>query len=339
MTTLTKLIAIAMSVTTLFNSTPTEQLVEEAKSNSVTISFVGDCTLGEYKGQSGNTLFRDFYKANGAEYFLSNVRNIFETDDITFVNLEGPLTERSQTVVKEFPIRCESEHVNVLTTSSVEVVNLSNNHIYDCGQAGFEDTKQLLQQNNIGYCGEDNVYTIEKNGLIVTFLGYRGWNNTAELRTNITNDIANAKINGSNVVCVMFHFGEEGKHYSNETQQSLARHAVDSGADIVVGNHPHVIQGIEVYNGKTICYSLGNFCFGANKNPKDKDTFIYQQTFTLTENDIEYSGHNIIPCSISSEKNRNNYQPSVLDESDSLRVLGRLKEYSSKYVDTLEILK
>ena len=330
-----KLTLSLMLSTLLLISNVVKVNAEEIKDNEVTISFVGDCTIGEYKGQGTGNQFKDYFNANGGNYFFNNVKSIFESDDITFINLEGPLTDKPQIAVKQFPIRCESEHINVLNNSSIEVVNLSNNHIYDCGQDGFNDTKAILTANNIGYCGEDNEYIINKNNIQISFLGYQGWSNTKELKDKISSDIDNAHKNGSQIICVMFHWGEERKYYSNSIQEDLAHYTIDSGADIVVGSHPHVIQGIENYNGKTIVYSLGNFTFGANKNPKDKDTFIYQQTFKVTPNGVEYKNYNIIPCSISSEANKNNYQPTILDTDNKERVLNRLKEYSSKYKESI----
>ena len=112
--------------------------------------------------------------------------------------------------------------------------------------------------------------------------------------------------------------------------KTLAHLAIDQGADLVVGHHPHVLQGIEKYQGKNIVYSLGNFCFGGNKNPSDKDTMIFQQTFTvengkLAEDDVT----NIIPCSLSSESGYNNYQPMVLEGSEKERVLQKIEDFST----------
>lgn len=303
----------------------------EASEKKVTISFVGDCTLGEYKGQGAGNQVKDFYLTNGADYFFNNVRDIFKNDDITVINLEGPFTNFKQTAVKKFPIKCEPEHVNILKNSSVEVCNLSNNHIFDCGEAGFNETKQILDENNIGYCGESNIYRINKNGINVSFLGYRGFNDTKELRALIKNEIHTEKCEGYDIVCVNIHWGIERENYSNKNQEDLAHYIIDSGADIVIGTHPHVLQGIEKYKGKTICYSLGNFCFGANKNPKDKDTIIFQQTFKIDDKNIISESSNIIPCRISSSTTMNNYQPTILTDDDMLNVLNRLKTYSSKY--------
>ena len=98
----------------------------------------------------------------------------------------------------------------------------------------------------------------------------------------------------------------------------------------MLGHHPHVLQGIEVYNGKNIVYSLGNFCFGGNSNPADKDTMIFQQTFTVENGELAADNvTNIIPCSVSSESGYNNYQPTPLEGDEAERVRGRIEEYSS----------
>ena len=95
---------------------------------------------------------------------------------------------------------------------------------------------------------------------------------------------------GAQIIIVNFHWGIEKQYTPDENQKALAHLAIDEGADLVIGHHPHVLEGIEKYNGKYICYSLGNFCFGANRNPKDKDTMIFQQTFTLKQT-ILMNGH------------------------------------------------
>ena len=317
-----------------------EQVTEEIISNidrEITISFVGDCTLGGYKGQSPSGAFHEYYVNNGPNYFFENVKDVFETDDLTVINLEGPLTNLEQTAQKEFPIKGLPEYIDIMTNSSVELANLANNHTRDCGEAGFEETKQLLSENNIGYFGENNIYVTEKNGVRVGFAGYRGWYISDELLEQIKHDIEYIKAeNEAHIAVVVFHYGDERHYYNNAEQEKISKYAIDCGADIVIGGHPHVIQGIEVYNGKTICYSLGNFSFGANKNPSDKDTFIYQQTFRLNENnEVEYVKHNIIPCSISSRDDWNDYRPTPLHDENYERVIQRLKEYSSKYETSL----
>jgi poly-gamma-glutamate synthesis protein (capsule biosynthesis protein) len=118
----------------------------------------------------------------------------------------------------------------------------------------------------------------------------------------------------------------------------LARHAIDSGADLIIGSHPHVIQGITSYKGKTIVYSLGNFCFGGNRNPSDKDTFIFQKKLTFENEYLTRAESFIIPASVSSLKSRNDYRPTPLAGKDAERVKDRLIKYSSKLNDGKDVI-
>lgn len=299
---------------------------------TLTISFAGDCTLGGFKGQGGKNLFRDYYELYGNDYFFQNVRDIFEQDDITYVNLEGALTPYKQVVEKKYPIKGEPEYVGALLNGSIEVVNLANNHTYDCGQAGYDSCRQLLAENGIAYCGELETCTLERNGIKTGFIGLNCWEMNKTLSKKLQTLISDLKDSGCDIVCVMFHGGIEYEYESNATTESFAHDAIDHGADIVVGAHPHVVQGIEVYQGKTICYSLGNFSFGANKNPSDKDTFIFQQTF-FVDNDgtVSYGESNVIPCKLSSTDTKNDYCPTPQEGAEYDRILQKLARCSQKY--------
>ena len=176
---------------------------------------------------------------------------------------------------------------------------------------------------------------IEANGIKVGFLAYNGWdsNYNDKFLEGIKTDIAELKKEAS-MVAIYFHWGNERENYPTTTQKNFAHFSIDNGADLVMGSHPHVLQGIESYankNGeeKIIAYSLSNFSFGGNKNPADKDLMIFQQTFNFEDGKLTGSEKpNIIPCSISSEKNRNNYQPTPLKGDEAQRVLDRIKKYS-----------
>ena len=144
--------------------------------------------------------------------------------------------------------------------------------------------------------------------------------------------IAQAKAKGAQLIVVGFHWGSEKATAPDDTQTYLAHLAVDCGANLVVGHHPHVLQGIEKYNGVYIVYSLGNFCFGGNSTPSDMDTMIFQQTFTITEGTVMDDDQiEIIPCTISSTPNYNNYQPTPAKGTESDRIIEKINGYSSVY--------
>lgn len=326
----------------VFEKESEKEKINEAESlftpQSIVVSVAGDCTMGSYleENQVFDPEYREpgsyeaYYQAYGPEYFFKNVKEIFSKDDFTWINLEGPLSNDGPTEEKSYPIRCHPEEINTLKAGFVEICNLANNHIYDCGWKGFTDTVNILRENDLGFTGEGYTYTAVKNGIKITFLGYTSFATNSELFDIIKKDIDEARLHGSNVIMVQFHGGEERIYYPPEDQKEVFRYTIDSGADVVVGAHPHVMQGIEMYKGKPICYSMGNFSFGANWNPKDKDTFIYQARFTLNKDrTVALTKQQVIPCRISSVEYRNDFCPTVLRGEDGRRVLNRLKDYSS----------
>lgn len=300
---------------------------KKQKKNYITISFAGDCTIGYDESYSYENSFPFVLKnqMNNYEYFFEKVKPIFEDDNLTLVNLETTLTSRVNKADKKFRFKGDPSYVNILKAGSIEMVNISNNHIYDYFKEGFLDTINNLEKAGILYSGEDYIEYYNVNGITIVSIGYRGW--SSNIKPHIANDIKEVK-DKANIIIVSFHWGNEHTYYPNQTQISLGRFAVDQGADVVVGHHPHVIQGIEKYKNKYIVYSLGNFCFGGNKNPNDKDTFIFQNQFTLINGKIKTSNCEIIPCSISSVKHINNYQPIILKDNERKRVINRIYKYS-----------
>lgn len=304
----------------------------KAEPVSVTISAAGDCTLGTDEYFDYSTSLNAYYSSNGAAYFLQNVKPVFEEDDLTIVNMEGTLTEETARQDKTYAFKGPAEFADILTEGSVEAANLANNHSHDYGDKSYTDTIAALDAAGITNFGYDRTAVMDVKGVKVGLVG------TYELADGMGCEeemIANIKAveeQGAQIVIVSFHWGLERENYPTENQVNLAHSAIDNGADLVLGHHPHVLEGIEVYKGKNIVYSLGNFCFGGNSNPSDKDTMIFQQTFTVQNGELaEDNVTNIIPCSISSESGYNNYQPTPLEGDEAERVKGRIEEYSSGF--------
>ena len=297
---------------------------------SITISAAGDCTLGTDENFDQSRSLNAYYDENGPAYFLQSVKPVFEADDLTIVNMEGTLTESTSRMDKTFAFKGPADYTKILTEGSVEAANLANNHSRDYGEQSYTDTIAALDAAGIVNFGYDRTAVMDVNGVKVGLVG------TYELAEGMGCEeemIANIKAvedQGAQIVIVSFHWGIERENYPDETQVSLAHSAIDHGADLVLGHHPHVLQGIEVYNGKNIVYSLGNFCFGGNSNPSDKDTMIFQQTFTVQNGElVEDNVTNVIPCSLSSESGRNTYQPTPLEGEEKDRVMAKIEEFSA----------
>ncbi|MFC4025267.1 CapA family protein [Oceanobacillus longus] len=299
--------------------------------NTVTISAAGDVTIGSDDSFGYDGTFHHEADVSGLDHFGKNVAPIFEADDLTIVNLETTLTTSLNKAEKTFRFAGKPSYTEILSLSSVEAVNLANNHTFDYLEKGYEDTVTNLNTYQIDSFGYDKYFLKKINDITIGALGYNGWNDTSEVRQQMEKDIASLKEQGAQIVIANFHWGDERHYHPNATQQSLGRFAIDAGADLVLGHHPHVVQGIEEYKSKYIVYSLGNFMFGGNRNPDDKDTFIFQQTFHFGFDELtDQKDIKIIPTSISSVTNRNNYQPTPLEGKEAERVLNKIVTLSEE---------
>ena len=296
---------------------------------SITISVVGDCTLGTDENFNYARSLNAYYEKNGPAYFLKNVKSIFESDDLTIANLEGTFTDLKTRADKTYAFKGPAEFVKILTSSSIEAVTLANNHSRDYGMQSLTDTRNTLDSAGVIHFGYDVTKVVEVKGIKVGLVGiYELIDHTGRAQ-QVKDNIAKVKSEGADIVIVIFHWGIERDAAPNSHQTMLGRLAIDEGADLVCGHHPHVLQGIETYKGKNIVYSLGNFCFGGNSNPSDKDTMIFQQTFTVTKDGVKDDNvTNVIPCSLSSERNRNNYQPTPATGSEAERIMKKIKDRS-----------
>ena len=305
---------------------------EVSESRTVTVSAVGDCTLGTDESFNTSTNFNAYEAMNGTSYFFQNVRSILEADDATFANFEGTLTTETARESKEYAFKGDPSYTQILTDGSIDVVTLANNHSSDYGAKSLTDTEEALDAAGIDYCIGDKIAVKEVNGIPTAFIGIYVLNDGMAREEQVKQTIAAAKQQGAKLVIVAFHWGTEKATEPDETQKSLAHTAIDCGADLVVGHHPHVLQAIEYYKGKYIAYSLGNFCFGGNSAPSDMDTMIFQQTFTIEKGEVQAdAAATVVPCSISSTAGYNNYQPTPTEGDASTSVIDRLNTMSANY--------
>ena len=297
---------------------------------SLTLSVVGDCTLGTDENFDYDTSLNTYYENYGADYFLANVKSIFSADDLTIANFEGTLTESTEREDKQFAFKAPASYANILTAGSVEAVNTANNHSHDYGEESFNDTLKALDAANIIHFGYDETAVTEVKGVKVGMVGIYELNDHLGREEQLKQNIAKVKQDGAQLIVVIFHWGNEKEEVPDDNQKTLGHLAIDEGADLVCGHHPHVLQGIEEYKGKNIVYSLGNFCFGGNAYPSDMDTMIFQQTFTIDQNGVQKDNvTNIIPCSISSDADYNNYQPTPAEGEEADRIMKKIQERSS----------
>lgn len=303
----------------------TEPVETQAPDQYMTFTFAGDCTLGCHTAHTHAGYGFLLTVGEDYDYPFRNVKSWFENDDFTMVNLEGVLSDVGSSAGARYSFRGPESYVNILTQNSVEAVTLANNHAYDYGETGYAATKAVLEENSVSYVEKNSstVITLD-NGMTVGI--YATVYNSIDEEATIAG-IKALKEQDLDLIIYAPHWGTEHSFDPTKEQIALGHAAIDAGANIVYGCHPHVLQPIEEYNGGVIYYSLGNFSFGGNIYPGDYDTAIIQQEVILAgDGTVSLGERTIIPCSISSIKDRNNYQPTPYEEGSEeyLRTLSKL---------------
>lgn len=316
-----------------------ETETQEPEVVEITISAVGDLTFGRNQKASYSGSFDEYYDDYGVDYFLQNVVDVFAADDCTIGNLEGVLTESTDIrASKEWNHKGRPEYVNILTRGSIEVVSLGNNHIMDYNEEGVKDTIDTLENAGVTYAisgvwgDKYGMYETEK-GIKIGFVSVNEYYEGNTVYTFLEDGLKQLREQGADLVFALVHWGGDKTHIIEDDQYTMGRWCVDQGYDLVLGCHPHVLQGIECYNGKYIVYSMGNFCYGGSKNPKEKDSMIFQQTFTFVDGVLQENTTDIraIPCRLSGKTSKNDYSPVILDGDEAAETIQSLNSYSKEF--------
>lgn len=318
----------------------------------IIITAIGDLTFGGvYVSRKRKyikriiDIYRDIEKKHGSEFMykypFKNVITVFSNSDITICNWECVSSSNVDVKRKgkKYYILGPPDFVNC-AKGVIDIANLANNHILDYGYTGMWDTKMVLNNANIKTIGiGSNIVQarepviIKKKGIEIGFLGYTPYNKPAtenepgvagsysfkEMKQMVTNDINTLSTNVDYVI-VTFHWGEEYENNPNSYQTNLGRLCIDAGAHLVIGHHSHSVQGLERYKNGLICYSLGNFIFGANTGGEEK-SFILKAS--LKNNKIYQ--YEIVPVYIFPVLT--SYQPKLLE--------GKEKEDYIQYINSL----
>lgn len=322
-------------------SAPTVPPVTEPQpEKTYVLSFAGDCTFGDNYADDENS-FGTFCKVvkENYKYPLSNVKDIFQSDDYSLVNLECALTasdptEEEMEELKDhrFRFRGPAEYAKILVEGGVEFGSCANNHSRDYGKQGLYDTWDALEAENIDYAsfGKNCVVTTESGltlGIFTVFF--------STTKAYMESQVKALTAKGAEIVIMSIHWGDEGVYIPNEQQTTLGHDAIDAGVDIVFGHHSHTLMPVENYNGGIVYYSLGNFSFGGNRNPADKDTAILQQQICRwPDGSVTLGTLSVIPCRVSTVDNWNDYRPTPYEEDHPgyLRAISKLEGSFEDYV-------
>ncbi len=303
----------------------------EGKSTTIRLTFAGDCTLGGSEDwmrlRSGT--FMTTMEKESDEYPFLLAQDIFSKDDYTMVNLEGVLSDskRGQKSGLKWNFRGNTKYVGILTAGSIEAVSLGNNHSRDYGEYGLNQTKLTLDGAGIDYCIDRDICYFEKDGIRIAFMSFwRG--DFPKHKQWLQETIEELKGSGKcQAVVVIYHGGTEYQQKHSKAQEDAMRFAINSGADLCIGHHPHVVQGVEVYKGRNILYSLGNFCFGGNRKPRSAESLTYVAGIELGFVDGEYSHQQLTihPYKMSGTPGNNNYQPCPATGKEAVELISRIQ--------------
>jgi poly-gamma-glutamate synthesis protein (capsule biosynthesis protein) len=329
----------------------------------VTLLVAGDVTLGgHYQEYADERISKGHSPDEAISRGFEKVRKVTRDADLFLVNLECPFTERGERVDKNFNFRARPALMNALTAGGVDVVSLANNHVMDYGSEGLEDTLSTLDGGGIRHFGAGSSLSdarqptiVEIRGVRIAFLGYLflgeqhfepyeifatddqpgaagHFGDVAALQSMMEDDIRSAREQADHVI-PFFHWGREGRADPEPYQVALAHAAIDAGASAVLGSHPHVLQGVEVYNGAPIAYSLGNFVFGGNWNPLDKRTALIK----LHLNKTQVTLTTVIPA-FTDRFPSEPFQPYIAQGSRAALLRANLAGLSSGFPETLNSL-
>lgn len=227
-----------------------------------------------------------------------------------------------------YNFRGPTAFTQILTSASVEHVNIANNHYIDYGYSGRRATRAALEKAGITYSGYTHTWIYEKDGVKIGFGGIREtmWKQNHDTAAGEIRALRQA---GCSYIIYACHFGQEYAPEHNELQTQIAHALIDAGADCVVGTHPHVVQGIEVYQGKPIFYSLGNFVFGGNLAPTDYDGLALQMKLEFHLRECTGVAVTLIPLMTSGvQDGTTNFQPVIAQGEDKARILERIQQDS-----------
>lgn len=322
-------ITALMLVLLLFAPVAAAEEDAPVKQTSIVMTFGGDCVLGTRKTyETSPETFNTFILEKGYTWPFRGLVSLFEQDDLTSVNLEGVLQDSEDGYYpKEFSFRGTTDYVNILTQSSIEHVNIANNHIGDYRKAGLESTLAALKGAQVAYSGSRNLYVYEKDGIKIGFGGCRE-TDYKESKSKVQKDLKELREMGCDAIVYMYHFGREYSPTHNKLQEGMADYAIKRGANIIIGTHPHCLQGVEERNGGLVLYSLGNLVFGGTLDMRTFDAVLARVEMKFENNTYLGANLHLIPVLTSGDSPRNDFSPVLAKTEDYRRIMQLIQDDS-----------
>lgn len=290
----------------------------------IQLSFVGDCLCATDARTSYENCFEEVADREDPSYFLAKVSHLFLNDDFTIADCENVYSDSDNLTLRDkgqysdpnieaYWFKTKTQNAKILSVGGIDMVSIDNNHINDYGPQGYEDTKKALDAAGVQWGEEGKIVYYEKGGYRIGVICVSMYNGGV---VETIKGYINEAEKKSDYQIIYFHGGEEAVHTAESWKVAACHDFIDAGADLVIGDHPHVLQPREIYNGKTIIYSMGNFIFGGNRHPENR-TIIYQHTLSLDSEGILTSENGkMIPCYVYTG-DTNNWQPALIKDKET----------------------
>jgi len=279
------------------------------------------------------TLESIFQTQNDIEELDQNKIITIIATGVTLINLEAPLTKNCPLQTEGMNFCGDTRHIQGIVFAGVDTVSIANNHFGNHGQAGIDETTSLLEKNNIGWSGFGKLDTKQVKNVKFGFLAFNGISTSFD-RKNIENEIKEAK-QKVDVLVVSVHWGDEyvlvPRKYGNtapDDPMEIGHLIIDSGADLVIGNHPHWVQGVELYKDKLITYAHGNFIFDQTWSKETQEGIVGEYTFYISEQRGQTSVVKLVNVKYHPILVDVSYQPKFLSEKNGQHIIDRMQESS-----------
>jgi poly-gamma-glutamate synthesis protein (capsule biosynthesis protein) len=313
----------------------------------------GDVTLGARLEEHLKALAADDGTLDPHAYPFARIAHRLREADLALVNLEGPFTAGGKRLPKNFNFRGSPHLAAALARAGIGAVSLANNHTMDYGPEGLRDTLAALAGEGIAAFGAGRTLqearrgvAVQRQGMRIGLLGYLFLGepsleprevfagprrpgaaghpaSAAEVEAMVREDVPRLRAT-ADVVVVSFHWGREKRYEPEASQRRLGRAAIAAGAAVVLGHHPHVLQGLEAYGGGLIAYSLGNFVFGGKWKPDDTDSILLKVRLVPAG----VAGYEVVPITLGVYPHAP-FQPVELAGEEAARVRRRLAALSA----------
>ncbi|MEG0457010.1 MAG: CapA family protein [Oscillospiraceae bacterium] len=309
----------------------------KSNDDEIVITFGGNTALGNPANDWQKGFNGEYYaKGENPLYPFTNVLPYFLNDDYTVITYEGNLTDKSPQ--KPDGLNGLSQYSKIIKNASIDLASVATEHNTDFYEAGFEDTIKNLNNAGIGTFSDTNKYSLETKIGKIAFFSYDLSESEPDVRLGMLDDFKKANAEKHPIIIVNFHWGYKQSTEVSAKIQKLAKQAVSYGADVVIGSHPYVIQGMSMIKNHPVVYSMGNLSHGGDINTEFSENFLFQLTIKKSGDKYDFTNYKIIPI-VTSLSSNEKYMPSPVEGQLSSSIIDKIQNLSNNLENGIANLK